>query len=275
MNKPTIALIDGDLWCYDIPFAAESGGDNPSMDYCITAAEYRMENILQAVGCKDLEVYLTGSNNFRTEHAKTAEYKANRGSKPKLYKEMREWMQFKWNAQIIDGMEADDQLAIRQTQEGDNSVIVSRDKDLRMVEGWHYGYSCGSQPEFELRWIDKLGYLEYSKKGTKGGGIKFFFAQLLMGDKTDNILGVKGVGAKKAYDTIEPLSDIQDMFDICWDMYDDLTVMLENADLLWMVTELTEDGKPVMFSDTYLCKELVNNAKNTKKRKGRGNVDGE
>jgi 5'-3' exonuclease len=274
MNKPTIALIDGDLWCYDIPFAAEAGSDNPSLDYCITAAEQRMDAILKATGCTDIEVYLTGGGNFRNDVATIQKYKAGRGAKPMLYADMREWMKFKWDAKVIEGMEADDQLAIRQMQEKGDSVIVSRDKDLRMVRGWHYGYPCGKQPEFKLKFIDKLGYLDYNKGKTSGGGMKWFFAQLLMGDKTDNIQGVKGVGAKKAYDTIEPLQDTQQMFDVCLELYGSLDALLENANLLWMVTELTSDGTPVMFSETQLCKDFRANGKSAKD-KSRGDVDGE
>lgn len=263
--KPTIALIDGDLWCYDIPFAAQSGleeDSKPSIDYCISAGEQRMENILKATGCEKVEVYLTGKTNFRNDIATIQEYKAGRGTKPVLYKDMREWMKFKWNAEVVEGMEADDKLAIRQMQERGNSVIVSRDKDLRMVKGWHYGYQCGKQPEFEMQFIDKLGYLEYNKT-CKGGGLKWFFAQLLMGDKTDNIQGVKGIGAKKAYDTIEPLTTVQEMFDTSLELYGDLDALLENANLLWMVLELHPDGSPVMFSESKLCKGLVNAKKNS------------
>jgi 5'-3' exonuclease len=256
MKKPNIALIDGDLWCYDIPFACESG-DTPNFDYCITAGEQRMAHILEQTGCSDVEVYLTGSTNFRNDIATIKEYKAGRGKKPNFYQEMREWMEFSFNAQVIEGMEADDQLAIRQMQEKGNSVIVSRDKDLRMVRGWHYGYACGKQPEYAMRFIDKLGYLEYEKT-CKGGGLMWFFAQLLMGDKTDNIQGVDGIGAKKAYDAISVLHTPQQMFDKCLELYGDLDALLENGNLLWMVLDLHPDGKPVMFSETDFCKELIN-----------------
>lgn len=261
MNKPSIALIDGDLWCYDIPFAAQSGLEEdrrPSIDYCITAAEQRMEHILKSTGCQDIEFYLTGKTNFRNDVATIQTYKAGRGEKPALYNEMRKWVEFKWNAITVEGMEADDMLAIRQTHEKDKSVIVSRDKDLRMVEGWHYGYTCGKQKEFPLTWISEMGYLDYNKKLT-GGGMKWFFAQLLMGDKTDNIQGVKGVGAKKAYDALSDLSTSLDMFKTSLDMYDNnLEDLLENGNLLWMVTHLKEDGSPIMFSETDFCKELIN-----------------
>jgi hypothetical protein len=56
---------------------------------------------------------------------------------------------------------------------------------------------------------------------------------------------------------------MQEMFDICLELYGDLDAMLENANLLWMVLELTDDGKPVMFSESKLCKELVNAKKSS------------
>ena len=83
MNKPNIALIDGDLWCYDIPFACQAG-ENPNFDYCITAAEQRMEHILKETGCTTTEVYLTGKTNLRNDVATIKEYKAGSGKKHAL-----------------------------------------------------------------------------------------------------------------------------------------------------------------------------------------------
>lgn len=89
--------------------------------------------------------------------------------------------------------------------------------------------------------------------------MKWFFSQLIMGDKTDNIQGVKGAGDKKAFNTIDPLTTSQEMFNACLELYGDLDNMLENANLLWMVTHLKEDGSPIMFSETDFCKELIAN----------------
>ena len=46
-------------------------------------------------------------------------------------------MQSRYGAQVIDGMEADDALALAQT---DKTAIATIDKDLLMVVGRHYNY---------------------------------------------------------------------------------------------------------------------------------------
>ena len=95
-------------------------------------------------------------------------------------------------------------LAIRQTEEGDNSCIVSRDKDLRMVKGWHYGYPVGNQLEQPLEHVDSLGYIRLNRKGKlKGAGMRWFFAQCLMGDRTDNIVGVPRLADIKAFNILK------------------------------------------------------------------------
>jgi 5'-3' exonuclease len=264
--KPKKVLIDGDLHCYDIPYAAESGleeGVSPSLDYCMLAFESRLERILEATGCTEYVIYLTGKGNFRENLATIKPYKGNRSGKPKLYKLMREWLQFKFQAEVIHGMEADDKLAIE--QKGD-TVICSRDKDLRMVEGWHYGYQCGKQPEFKLKWIDKLGYLERNDKGkVKGGGLMFFYLQMLTGDTTDNIQGVPKVGDVKAYNILKDCTTEQEMFSLVYQEYvkgygedNAREAMLENGNLLWMVTELDSDGNPLYWSLLDNTNELMN-----------------
>lgn len=258
-NKPTKALIDLDLWCYDIPYAAESGleeGESPSLDYCIMAAEARFERIMEVLGCTEHKGFLTGKGNFREEIATIKPYKGNRSGKPKLYQVMKDWLIWRFNAEAVDGMEADDMLSIIQTEEGDNTVIISRDKDLRITKGWHYGYACGKQPEFPLTYIDELGYLDKSSKGkVKGGGLSFFYFQMLLGDSTDNIQGVPKWGEKKAYDLLSQYQDNDDtMFFKVLEIYKEVykesykEAFLENGDLLWMVNQLNEQGKPVLWS---------------------------
>lgn len=72
----------------------------------------------------------------------------------------------------------------------DASIIVSKDKDLRMAPGLHW---CFDEEEiidvsdwFGSTWLDK------SKSAAKGSGwgTKFFWLQMLMGDTADNISGL-------------------------------------------------------------------------------------
>jgi len=236
-------------------------GDILPFQYCLNLVDARLEYILKTTGCTDYEFYLTGKGNFRFDVATILPYKGNRKQpKPWHYENLRNYLMFRYKAEVIEGMEADDMLAIRQTEEGSNSVIVSRDKDLRMVEGWHYGYAVGNQPEQTLEYIDRLGYLKLnSKKKLKGGGLKWFFAQCLLGDKTDNIQGLPKWGDIKTAKLLMEVDNEAELYaktvEAYQTYYDDAekgyAAFSENATLLWMCTELNEDGTPKMWEDIW------------------------
>ena len=139
-SKPKHALIDADTWSYDIAFAAEHAEEGDlGTRFCDMMCEKRLTDILKATGCKTFEMYLTGTDNFRHKVATIKPYKGNRKQdKPKYYHHIRAYLEKVHRAWVVNGMEADDMLAIRQQELGDSSVIVSRDKDLRQVQGWPY-----------------------------------------------------------------------------------------------------------------------------------------
>ena len=145
---------------------------------------------------------------------------------------------------VVDGMEADDAMAIEQYADilcsgsargGDDSefygtVICSRDKDLNMVPGWHYGWKAGLAKEVPL-WCQDVY-----------GGRRCMYKQLLTGDSVDNILGLFNVGKKSAL--LKPLDDLSSetaMILHCYKHYADRfgsyaeQFMSENGKLLWML----------------------------------------
>jgi len=65
----------------------------------------------------NMELYLTGENNFREEVATILPYKGNRTQdKPVHYQRIKEYLISKHHAEVIDGQEADDALSIRQRE---------------------------------------------------------------------------------------------------------------------------------------------------------------
>ena len=257
-SKPEVALIDADLWTYDIPFAAQAKKDGREIilpfSYCYKRTHQRLNKILERTGCTSYKMYLTGKGNFRHDIAVTATYKGNRQQpKPFHYNNMRLWLIHCHGAKVINGMEADDALSIVQTLKGDKTCIVSRDKDLRITPGWHYGYRVGNQAESPLEYITEFGYLQ--KKGSKviGGGLMFFYYQLLVGDSTDNIKGLYKVGPVKAYNALYPAESEKDLYSIVLGMYQEKYAekaterLLENGRLLWMVNKLDDNKQPVMW----------------------------
>jgi hypothetical protein len=241
-----IALIDADIVPYEIGSALEDA----SINYVQVAVDNLILKICKAVGAVKYECYLTLSeHNFRLASATVVPYKGHRkAEKPKHWEAIRDYLISDHAATSIAGYEADDVLAMR--QEGDTTVICSRDKDLRMVEGYHYSWKCGEyQPEKPLYWIS------YDE------GIRWFYTQLVMGDATDNIPGCIGYGIKKAEAYLEEATTEEEMLQAAQRAYEDcygeaykegvLTyrkktytiekspydLLLEMADLLWMVRE--------------------------------------
>ena len=140
----------------------------------------------KAVEATSYTGYLTGKGNFRS--IVDPMYKMNRkdSEKPIHYQALRDHLVKRWGAKVIDGSEADDAMSWNQ---GDDTIIQTIDKDLRMVAGKHRNYVTG---EF---------FTVTAEEGTL-----WFYAQMLAGDKVDNIPGIKGVGMKTAIKMLEAVT---------------------------------------------------------------------
>jgi len=104
------------------------------------------------------------------------------------YDEIKEYLQFVWGAKVVDGMEADDLLGMRQLAghpienlESYTTIIVSTDKDLDQIPGLHFN------------WVKGVLY-EITPEEAR----QFYLVQLLSGDPVDNIPGIPGIGPKTA-----------------------------------------------------------------------------
>lgn len=274
-------LIDGDILVYEIGWASEVGWksikewkegdpalDPPPFDY---VAELLDNRIAEICGCvmatQPPIIYLTGKGNFREAIAKRKPYKGTRKEegKPWHYANIWAYLQVKWNAIIVEGMEADDAMCIEQVKNLDilsgsqyyhpETIICTRDKDLRQCPGWHFGWELGNQPQFGPTFVPGYGNISLSddNKKLRGVGEKFFYAQLIMGDPVDNIPGLPKHGPKAAFDIVgntqtrgEGLKAVLEAYRA---IYGDSAEaeLLEQGQLLWMVRELDEEGKPVMW----------------------------
>ena len=193
--------------------------------------------------------------NFRIEVAKAKPYKGTRKQDKPFHRDnIRAYMLANYDCVVANGMEADDLLCVYQQQaEPLTTIICTRDKDLRMMEGMHFGWPCGAQPQFGPKQVSTLGELTYVNNKLKGEGSKFFYSQLITGDSCDNIPGLPRGGPALAFKLLEGKSSESDMFTAVADRYRDKfgddwrRAMKEQADLLWMVRELNDDGSPVLW----------------------------
>lgn len=247
------ALIDADVLRYEIGACAE--GDDGPLPFSV-AAEYldnKIDEIMRAAEADSCTLYLTDGGNFRNDIAITKPYKGNRKKdKPYHFANLTAYMNNQYETVSVDGLEADDLMALEQLKhEGlQDTVICTRDKDLRMVPGYHYGWECGNQRELFKHFVTYDGKLWLEKGKIKGNGMAFFYAQCLIGDGVDNIPGCPGIGDKKAWSILEDLEPHEMEAAVLQTYIDkgyDETLLLEQGRLLWMTRELTEEGEPVLW----------------------------
>lgn len=184
---------------------------------CVSYLEDILENF------DDYKGYLTGKGNFRYQVATILPYKGNRVGvqKPHHYDSIRQFLVDIYDAEVSSGLEADDLLGLNQT---DNTCIVSTDKDLDVVPGWHYNWDKGD--------MYKMNELDSDR---------CFFKQLLTGDSTDNILGLFNVGVKSTYvKAIDKMTEVSEMYNHVRGQYESRfgsyweVFLKETAQLLWI-----------------------------------------
>jgi hypothetical protein len=222
-----LALIDADIVTYRIGFASNDENEKIAVSRC---AEF-MEELVMKPWVGDYKGFLTGSGNYRHDIAKTQPYKGNRKQeKPKHYDLLREYLIKAWGCEVIEGQEADDAIGIKayENEDKESFVIMSIDKDLDMIEGWHYNF------------IKDNKYFV-----TKEQALINFYRQVLTGDKVDNILGLKGIGPAKSSKILAGCNTEEELFKAVLKAYDnDINYLTENAQLLWIRRKPNEIWQP-------------------------------
>jgi hypothetical protein len=168
-------------------------------------------------------IILSGGTNFRKEVAVTKPYKGNRKApRPVYFDYLRSYLILERGAIISGGCEADDVLGILQD---DESTIVTLDKDLDMIPGKHYNFV--QDRHYTINRTE--AYYNFCK-------------QVLTGDSSDNIPGLKGIGPVKADNILKWAGrDKKRMFTRVWLAYKaagkDFDYLEEQCKLIWMMRE--------------------------------------
>lgn len=219
-DVPKQLLIDADYLIYSIGFASEEDSEKFAKSRLVETLEDLVYLHLKA---DSYEAFLTGKNNFRYDIAKTVPYKGNRkdSKKPKHYDALRSHMVKRLGAVIVDGQEADDEVAIRMTKEPDQYMLVGVDKDLRQIPGWHH-----NPVKAQTEYIDEFE------------AYKSFALQMLTGDRVDNIPGLQGIGPVKAAKALKEAKTKEELLQEVWKQYQekehDLEYLTEQGQLLWL-----------------------------------------
>ena len=213
------ALIDADIVAYRVACTCQ---EDDAQDFVFARTEDLVDSILVNTEATEYRLFLTGKDNFR--YTIYPEYKAHRPKeKPFWLEAARQYLIATFNAEVIDGQEADDAMGINQT--GD-TIICSIDKDLLMIPGRHYNFV---KDEFITV--------------TEEDAIKHFYMQCLTGDRADNIKGIEKVGPKKAEKLLAACVTEQQMFNAVREAYSNDEEFIMNARVLWIRRKDNEDWK--------------------------------
>lgn len=214
------ALIDFDI----VAFSMAASAENDPVEVAYMRIDQMIHSILDTTRAETFRGFLSGSGNFR--HEIYPEYKANRKdlADPRWRRACKEYLVREWDAEVTDGYEADDALGINQTTD---TIICTIDKDLDMVSGMHYSWPIVRKGEVvrEGR-IYEVSEIE---------GLRSFYRSILVGDRTDNIFGVDGIGKVKAAKEIDHLETEEEMFERVAELYNgDMDRLRINGDCLWI-----------------------------------------
>ena len=195
-----IALIDGDIVAYRCAASCEPTKNNPvSENESIAIARTRelLDRILSSVATTEYRIFLSGSENFRK--LLYPDYKRNRDDipKPRHLVACFDLLVGEWGAEVTGGYEADDAIGIAHTELLDGRdafsmsapVICSIDKDFRQIPGLHY--------QFVRDELSEVSDLEAAYN---------FWSHMLIGDTSDNVRGVTGIGKVKSERLLSGLS---------------------------------------------------------------------
>lgn len=201
-------LIDADVLQYRCGFAADGQMKREARDAEPGASEERIMEMLHSVdythialgnvkevitGVKEhytgpARIFIHGGGNFREGVATLKEYKGNRDKthKPKYANEIKDYLVNVHGAELVVGQESDDAIGIAQcAAPPGTTIIVSNDKDMDMIPGYHYNWIKGEEYFVNDEDADKM-----------------LFWQMLVGDTTDNIPGISKIGTKRASDLL-------------------------------------------------------------------------
>lgn len=195
----TIALLDGDIFAFEIAAGAEEPLHWGEGLWTLHAWEEpakaklddRIETLKKAVEADRIIITLSDDDaNWRK--GVLATYKENRVGqrKPMLLKLLKEHLKENYETFIRPGLEADDVMGILSTWKKlkGRKIIVTKDKDLQTIPGLHYQTHREEQGVFEV---------------TEEEADKWHIIQTLAGDITDGYTGCPGIGIETARKIVE------------------------------------------------------------------------
>lgn len=233
------ALIDCDIVSYEMGSATNEDGEPLDWGLVKARVDERINGVIDAVQAHSWKGYLTGKDNFRDKVATIKPYKGHRRSKerPYWYEQIRDYLVSSRGVSIVDGMEADDAIAMAHCLDQE-TVICSKDKDFLQLPGKLYSWAGWNQTLAEMIDVSPLE------------ATRFHYIQLLTGDSADNIPGLYNVGKNSALvHKVNELESELEMLEHVVEQYEKrfgsywYQFLLENGTLLWLLRSEDDNYK--------------------------------
>ena len=216
MARPTLFLIDGSSQMYRA-YHAFRGRGLSNQEGHTTHAVYVFVTMLRKLINDHHPTYLAASFDLAGPTFRdriVSDYKATRAAMPDDLQEQINWVHEACEAMGVPiltspGYEADDVIgtvALRAAGHGFDVAIVSIDKDFFQLV--HDGIRV-YDPREDGAWFDDRGVVE--KFGVKPSQVVDVLA--LVGDTSDNVAGVPGIGKKGAVDLITQFGSLDSLLE--------------------------------------------------------------
>lgn len=200
------------------------------------------------------------------------QYKSNRGSPPEGFVEQLEWVKklsksLGYGTGEAEGREADDLIAAKVDELKGNHelVIVSADKDLaQLIEPG----VCQllppptANPRLGWRMLDEKGVVD--KFGVKSTQILDYLS--IIGDQSDNIPGLQGVGPKTAVKWLQTWDNLEELIAnagrvspkrFCSMIYEKRDLLLRNREIIKLDSSTFDGGTAPSLPNTREICEIL------------------
>lgn len=200
------------------------------------------------------------------------QYKSNRGSPPEGFVEQLEWVKklsksLGYGTGEAEGREADDLIAakVEELKGNHELVIVSADKDLaQLIEPG----VCQllppptANPRLGWRMLDEKGVVE--KFGVKSTQILDYLS--IIGDQSDNIPGLQGVGPKTAVKWLQTWGNLEELIAnagrvtpkrFCSMIYEKRDLLLRNREIIKLDSSTFDGGTAPSLPNTREICEIL------------------
>ena len=211
--EKTVFLIDGSSFLYRAYYGLRplhtSKGEPVQAVYSFCRM---IRKLISKFGAKHISI-IWDSKGKTTRHEMFEDYKANRQAPPSDIFDQKEWIlkiadKAGINQLATSGIEADDiiySVGKDYEKEGCDIVIVTLDKDMgQMLSEKVFMYDAFKDIVTDVPMFEE-------KMGLPVKKLPFYFS--LLGDASDNIPGVRGVGKKGALELVNQFDSLEDLYD--------------------------------------------------------------